>query len=37
MELYADIGKAKRILNWEPRYKFNDALEQVIKWYLNNE
>ena len=37
MELYADINKARKILNWEPKYTFHDSLKEVIKWYLNNE
>ena len=34
MELYANIEKAKRILNWEPKYEFKDSLQKVINWYL---
>lgn len=37
MELYADINKARKILNWEPKYKFSNTLKKVISWYLNNE
>ena len=37
MELYADINKARKILNWEPKYKLYTSLQQVIRWYLNNE
>ena len=33
MELYANIEKAKKILNWEPKYKFKNALKEVIEWY----
>ena len=33
MELYANIDKAKKILNWEPKYEFKAALEKVISWY----
>ena len=35
MELYANIDKAKRILNWEPKYEFKETLEKVIDWYKN--
>ena len=33
MELYADIKKAKKILKWEPHYKFQEAIKNVINWY----
>ena len=36
MELYADIEKAKKILNWEPEYEFKNSLKKVIKWYKEN-
>ena len=36
MELYADIEKAKKILNWAPKYEFRKSLESVINWYSNN-
>ncbi len=37
MELYANIDKAKKILNWEPSYDFKNSLKKVISWYLKNE
>ncbi len=37
MELYADIEKAKKILNWEPKFEFKNSLKEVIKWYLKND
>ena len=37
MELYANISKAKTILNWTPEYDFNHSLEEVINWYRKNE
>ena len=37
MELYANINKAKLILDWEPRYEFKKTLKKVIKWYEENE
>ena len=37
MELYANIKKAKDILNWEPKFKFKDALKKVISWYQENQ
>ena len=30
MELYADITKAKRILNWKPKVKLEDGLEKQL-------
>ena len=36
MELYANIEKAKRILNWEPMYELKLALKKVIDWYIRN-
>ena len=33
MKLYADIKKAKDLLNWEPKYTFRESLKQVIEWY----
>ena len=36
MELYANIDKAKRILDWEPEYEFKETLEKVIDWYKKN-
>ena len=37
MELYANIKKAKEILNWEPKFKFKDSLKKVISWYQENQ
>lgn len=37
MELYANIQKAKRILNWEPKYELKKSLKKVISWYLEND
>ena len=33
MELYANIKKAKRILDWEPEVDFKKALTKVIDWH----
>jgi dTDP-glucose 4,6-dehydratase len=32
-----DCSKIKRELGWKPRYSFDFAIEQTIKWYTNNE
>jgi CDP-glucose 4,6-dehydratase len=31
--LQLDISKAKRKLNWTPRYNFNAALKETVDWY----
>ena len=31
-----DFRKIKRDLGWAPKFKFKDALEITVKWYLNN-
>ncbi|MCD6454613.1 MAG: SDR family oxidoreductase [Candidatus Aminicenantes bacterium] len=28
-----DISKAKRLLNWEPKYNLKEGLEEVIPWF----
>jgi nucleoside-diphosphate-sugar epimerase len=33
MNLYADINKAKRILNWKPTRSLDFGLDETIKWY----
>ncbi len=30
----ADIGKARRLLGYEPRYSLNDGLAHAAKWYI---
>jgi nucleoside-diphosphate-sugar epimerase len=32
MELYADISKAKALLNWEPKVNFETGLRLTIQW-----
>ena len=32
-----DISKAKRLLNWEPKMRFEHGLEASVKWYLENK
>ncbi|MDA0986934.1 MAG: dTDP-glucose 4,6-dehydratase [Bacteroidetes bacterium] len=32
-----DASKIKNELGWEPTYKFENGLEETIKWYLENE
>jgi len=33
--LALDISKAKKILDWEPIWDFNEAVEKTFKWYKN--
>ena len=30
-------GKARKELDWNPKIKFNTAIEYTVKWYLNNQ
>lgn len=32
-----DSSKIKRELGWRPRYRFKEAFQATIDWYLNNE
>tara|TARA_Y100000991_G_C21975409_1_gene351906 strand:- start:2155 stop:3078 length:924 start_codon:yes stop_codon:yes gene_type:complete len=36
MSLYADIRKAKKVLNWKPTYKIEHALKETVNWYKEN-
>lgn len=31
-----DASKIKKELEWAPRYRFEDALEETVDWYLDN-
>jgi len=35
-ETWADISKAKRILNWEPEIGFDEGLKKTVDWCLDN-
>lgn len=35
-EVYADIGKAKKILGWEPKKTIRDSVETLAKWYKSH-
>jgi len=32
-----DSSKIKKLLNWEPKEKFNTGIRKTIIWYINNE
>ena len=34
---YADISKAKTMLDWEPTISLDEGLEQCVKWYRDNQ
>ena len=36
-ETWADISKAKRLLNWEPKVSPEDGFNLSVKWYLDNK
>lgn len=33
---YAGIGKAKRLLGYDPQYDFAQGLNEAIEWYKAN-
>ena len=35
MALYANIDKAKKILNWNSSTNLQKGIERTIKWYLS--
>ena len=37
MCLYADIKKAKKLLQWEATYNLEDGLKKTIAWYSRND
>jgi len=32
-----DITKAKKLLNWQPKVKFEEGLKETIKWFMDGE
>ncbi|MBI3812694.1 MAG: GDP-mannose 4,6-dehydratase [Nitrospirae bacterium] len=34
---YADVGKAKRLLGYEPRTSIDEGLKKFMEWYRNNK
>lgn len=37
LETWADISKAKRVLDWQPNVSFEQGLDATVDWYLNNK
>lgn len=33
MRTYADVSKAKKLLDWEPSIKLEDGLKELVEWY----
>jgi UDP-glucuronate 4-epimerase len=36
METWADIEKAKNLLDWEPKVSLDEGLENSVSWYMQN-
>jgi len=36
-ETWADISKAKSILNWEPKIPLEQGLKNTVEWYMKNK
>jgi len=36
-ETWADISKAKKLLNWEPNIGVNEGIKKSVEWYLENK
>jgi UDP-glucose 4-epimerase len=34
---YADIGKAKRVLGYKPRFSTEEGLTELVNWYTNKK
>jgi len=34
-EIYADISKVSKILNWKPKRGIRESVESLVKWYKN--
>jgi len=34
---WADIGKAKRLLDWQPQTNFEEGVKRLVDWYKNNQ
>lgn len=36
-ETWADISKADRVLNWQPKIGFDEGLKRSVDWYMENK
>jgi nucleoside-diphosphate-sugar epimerase len=36
METWADISKARRLLDWSPKTTFPEGLDRLVRWYSEN-
>ncbi len=36
MATWADIGRARKLLGWEPKTPFRDGVEALVSWYKEN-
>ncbi len=34
---FADISKAKKILNWNPKFSINQGLSETYRWFIQNQ
>jgi len=32
---YADINKAKELLDWQPKVRLEDGMKRFLDWYVN--
>jgi UDP-glucuronate 4-epimerase len=37
METWADIEKARNLLDWEPKVSLDEGLKQSVQWYIENQ
>ena len=37
MRTYADISKAKKMLDWEPKTSYEEGVKKLVEWYKNND
>jgi len=35
-ETWADVRKAKKLFNWEPKVKIEEGIERTGRWYIEN-
>jgi nucleoside-diphosphate-sugar epimerase len=37
MATWADVDKARRLLDWEPEISLSEGLEKTVNWYVQNK